>query len=154
MGMALAAKRGKGHFSGKVQEVAESMSEKQLHDFAKTKHDGLPEKKAEIVEALKFKIASLKSKINRVGEVVFGHNYIPQLEHGESMLDSMIARDNEINTRHAQAETLANNPVAGAVGLKGHPALKALGYAESWEKGFLHYWEAIQQRRSEIYMKV
>jgi hypothetical protein len=46
MGMALAAKRGKGHFSGKVQEVAKSMSEKQLKDFAKTKHEGLPEKKA------------------------------------------------------------------------------------------------------------
>ena len=36
MGMALAAKRGKGHYSGKVNEVAESMSEKQLEDFAKT----------------------------------------------------------------------------------------------------------------------
>jgi len=46
MGMALAAKRGKGHFSGKVQEVADSMSEKQLHDFAKTKSSDLPEKKA------------------------------------------------------------------------------------------------------------
>lgn len=46
MGMALAAKRGKGHYSGKVQEVAEGMSEKQLHDFAKTKSSNLPEKKA------------------------------------------------------------------------------------------------------------
>jgi len=46
MGMALAAKRGKGHFSGKVQEVAKGMTEKQLHDFAATKHKGLPEKKA------------------------------------------------------------------------------------------------------------
>jgi hypothetical protein len=46
MGMALAAKRGKGHFSGKVQEAADSMSEKQLRDFAKTKTDKLPEKKA------------------------------------------------------------------------------------------------------------
>lgn len=46
MGMALAAKRGKGRFSKKVMEAAESMSEKQLRDFAKTKHEGLPEKKA------------------------------------------------------------------------------------------------------------
>jgi hypothetical protein len=46
MGMALAAKRGKGHFSGKVEEAGKSMSEKQLRDFAKTKHEGLPEKKA------------------------------------------------------------------------------------------------------------
>jgi hypothetical protein len=46
MGMALAAKRGKGRFSKKVMEAAESMSEKQLKDFAKTKHEGLPDKKA------------------------------------------------------------------------------------------------------------
>lgn len=46
MGMALAAKRGKGHYSGKVKEVADSMSEEQLHDFAKTKSSNLPEKKA------------------------------------------------------------------------------------------------------------
>lgn len=45
-GMALAAKRGKGSFSGKVQELANSMSAKKLKEFAKTKHEGLPEKKA------------------------------------------------------------------------------------------------------------
>lgn len=45
-GMALAAKRGKGHFSKEVEELADSMSEKKLKDFAKTKHEGLPEKKA------------------------------------------------------------------------------------------------------------
>jgi hypothetical protein len=46
MGMALAAKRGKGKASSKVRRIADSMSEKQLRDFAKTKHKGLPEKKA------------------------------------------------------------------------------------------------------------
>lgn len=46
MGMALAAKRGKGHYSDKVKEIADNMTEKQLHDFAATKHEGLPEKKA------------------------------------------------------------------------------------------------------------
>jgi hypothetical protein len=46
MGMALAAKRGKGHYSGKVKEIANNMTLKQLHDFAATKHEGLPEKKA------------------------------------------------------------------------------------------------------------
>jgi hypothetical protein len=46
MGMALAAKRGKGEFGDKIKETADSMSEKQLRDFAKTKHGGLPEKKA------------------------------------------------------------------------------------------------------------
>lgn len=59
MGMALAAKRGKGHFSSKVKELADSMTEKQLHDFAATKHEGLPPKKAEIIEAIKFKLALL-----------------------------------------------------------------------------------------------
>lgn len=49
MGMALAAKRGKGHFSKKIHDIADSMSEKQLHDFAATKHKGLPEKKAYVL---------------------------------------------------------------------------------------------------------
>jgi hypothetical protein len=62
MGMALAAKRGKGHFSGKVKEIADSMSEKQLHDFAATKHKGLPEKKAEIIEALVYKLAEIDKR--------------------------------------------------------------------------------------------
>ena len=47
MGMALAYKKGKmPHASEKIKEVAEGMSEKQLHDFAKTKREDLPEKKA------------------------------------------------------------------------------------------------------------
>ena len=46
MAMALAAKRGKGKFSKRVMEASKNMSEKQLRDFAKTKHSGLPEKKA------------------------------------------------------------------------------------------------------------
>jgi hypothetical protein len=58
MGMALAAKRGKGHFNGKIQEVADSMSEKQLHDFAVTKHKDIPEKKAEILSLMRAKLAS------------------------------------------------------------------------------------------------
>jgi hypothetical protein len=62
MGMALAAKRGKGHFSRKIHEIADSMSEKQLHDFAATKHKGLPPKKAEIIEALAYKIAEINNR--------------------------------------------------------------------------------------------
>jgi hypothetical protein len=46
MGMALAAQRGKGHFSKKVHDAAKGMSEKQIRDFAKTKTNKLPEKKA------------------------------------------------------------------------------------------------------------
>jgi Protein of unknwon function (DUF3008) len=47
-GAALAAKRGKrskSSLKGASKEMAESMSEKQLKDFAKTKRDKLPEKK-------------------------------------------------------------------------------------------------------------
>ena len=46
MGMALAYKRGEmDDASDEVKKVANSMSEKDLEDFAKTKHDGLPAKK-------------------------------------------------------------------------------------------------------------
>lgn len=46
-GMALAAKRGEmspSKLEGAAKEMYDSMDEKQLHDFAKTKHEGLPEK--------------------------------------------------------------------------------------------------------------
>lgn len=46
-GAALSAKRGetkKGELKGASREMFESMSEKQLEDFAETKRKGLPEK--------------------------------------------------------------------------------------------------------------
>ncbi len=46
-GMALAAKRGEmkaSELQGAAKEMYDSMSEKDLEDFAKTKHDDLPEK--------------------------------------------------------------------------------------------------------------
>jgi len=46
-GAALSAKRGetpKSKLTGASREMAESMSEKQLEDFAETKRKGLPEK--------------------------------------------------------------------------------------------------------------
>ena len=51
-GMALAAKRGKGNMPDKAKELASSMSEKKLHDFAATKHDSLPEKKADLISRI------------------------------------------------------------------------------------------------------
>jgi hypothetical protein len=48
-GAALAAKRGKrskSSLKGASKQMAESMSEKQLKDFAKTKRSKLPEKKS------------------------------------------------------------------------------------------------------------
>ena len=47
-GAALAAKRGetkKSDLQGASREMYESMSEKELEDFAETKHKGLPDKK-------------------------------------------------------------------------------------------------------------
>ena len=51
-GMALAAKRGEmkaSELQGAAKEMYDSMSEKQLEDFAKTKHDDLPEKVEESI---------------------------------------------------------------------------------------------------------
>jgi Protein of unknwon function (DUF3008) len=48
-GAALSAKRGKkskSSLKGASKQMAESMSEKQLKDFAKTKRSKLPEKKS------------------------------------------------------------------------------------------------------------
>jgi Protein of unknwon function (DUF3008) len=48
-GAALSAKRGKqskSSLKGASKQMAESMSEKQLEDFAKTKRSKLPEKKS------------------------------------------------------------------------------------------------------------
>jgi len=49
-GAALAAKRGeikKSELKGASREMYESMSEKQLEEFAETRRKGLPEKKSE-----------------------------------------------------------------------------------------------------------
>ena len=48
MGMAYAAKKGEldsSKLGPSVKKLMESMSKKQLKDFAKTKHEGLPERK-------------------------------------------------------------------------------------------------------------
>ena len=56
MGLALSVKRGdtpKSKVSKKVQDMAKKMSEKDLEDFAGTKHKGLPKKKKETKEDVK-----------------------------------------------------------------------------------------------------
>lgn len=56
MGLALSVKRGdtkKSEVSKKVQDMAKKMSEKDLEDFAGTKHKGLPKKKKETKEEVK-----------------------------------------------------------------------------------------------------
>jgi hypothetical protein len=44
MGMALEYKRRGGDASPKIKDLADHMSEGDLHDFASTKHKGLPKK--------------------------------------------------------------------------------------------------------------
>ncbi|KQZ31929.1 hypothetical protein ASD50_14815 [Mesorhizobium sp. Root552] len=49
-GAALSAKRGetrRSELKGASKEMYDSMSEKQLEEFAETKHKGLPDKKSE-----------------------------------------------------------------------------------------------------------
>ena len=61
--MALAAKRGIGDMPEKARDIADSMSEKKLRDFAKTKSKDLPEKKADLIRrVLRIKQAAEKLK--------------------------------------------------------------------------------------------
>ncbi len=52
MGMVYAAKKGETPASPEVAKAAEGMTKKSARDFAKTKHEGLPEKKEETKEEL------------------------------------------------------------------------------------------------------
>ena len=70
MGLALSVKKGKtpkSKVSKEVKKVANSMSEKDLKDFASTKHKGLPDKietKESYMDSLKFSVArNMKNQI-------------------------------------------------------------------------------------------
>lgn len=103
MGMALAAKRGKGHFSKKVMEAAESMSEKQLRDFAKTKHEGLPEKKAYLEGFMKraaeygYSEAEINEAVKTAGALEKIKAYIKKHEDepSESLLKGFMKKQKE-----------------------------------------------------------
>ena len=67
-GLALAAKRGeidKDKLSGAAKEMM-SMSEKDLEDFASTKHKGLPMKKEEVELEEKYDVKTAKSKMGKI----------------------------------------------------------------------------------------
>ena len=70
MGMALAYKRGEmDDASPEVKKMADSMSMKDLEDFAKTKHKGLPAKKESVEEArveVSMNFFEFRQKINEV----------------------------------------------------------------------------------------
>jgi hypothetical protein len=79
MGLALSVKRGdtkKSEVSKKVQDMAKKMSEKDLEDFAGTKHKGLPKKKKDTKEE---EVKKLEESIMRLVE---NHLY-PQVKKSD-----------------------------------------------------------------------
>ena len=75
-GMALAAKRGEmkaSELQGASKEMYDSMSEKDLEDFAKTKHDDLPEKVEEAMygqlNTPEKKVAAARGVLNKVAKI-------------------------------------------------------------------------------------
>lgn len=85
MGLALSVKRGdtkKSEVSKKVQDMSKKMSEKDLEDFASTKHKGLPKKvKSEKKESIK----KLEENIMRLIE-----NHLPPMTTKGELLMSII----------------------------------------------------------------
>lgn len=117
MGMALAAKRGKGHFSKKVMEAAESMSEKQLKDFAKTKHDGLPEKKA-YLEGFMKRAAEYGYSVVEINEAVkLAEGYVPSPQEQDTVFNNYVkpATRNPLN---ALKDSATKNLCLQNMGLK------------------------------------
>jgi hypothetical protein len=79
MGLALSVKRGdtkKSEVSKKVKDIAKKMSEKDLEDFAGTKHKGLPKKKKDTKEE---EVKKLEESIMRLVE---NHLY-PQVKKSD-----------------------------------------------------------------------
>ena len=65
MGMALAYKRGElkgSQVSDQVKKMADTMSEKDLEDYAKTKHDNLPDSVDEAMSMQQRRKASIRAK--------------------------------------------------------------------------------------------
>jgi cytidylate kinase len=147
MGMALASKRGEKGYSGKVKETADSMSEKQLRDFAKTKHEGLPEKKAmhNTVRSTPPYEGNLHSKApirdlghpiaNTAAELFFGKNLIPDRLEGEDMVDALNRRNRSIDFKSTAANNLANHPIFQGLGIGGSKGAKILGNIDAFSGG-------------------
>jgi hypothetical protein len=70
MGMVHAAQKGDmENPSPEVKKAADSMTKKAAKDFASTKHDELPDKKEEIIKALKERIRKVVREMNTTGNV-------------------------------------------------------------------------------------
>lgn len=85
-----------------------------------------------IVEAIKFKLAREKrASLNSVADnallALFGKNYIPTPEDGESMYSAMLKRDRKLDSLDLAGEAFANNPVLNSLGLKNNKNTRMLG---------------------------
>ena len=70
MGMVHAAQKGDmENPSPEVEKAADSMKKSDAKDFASTKHKGLPDKKEEIIKALKERIRKVVREMNTTGNV-------------------------------------------------------------------------------------
>lgn len=128
-GAALSAKRGKtdpSKLKGAAREMYDSMTEKQLRDFAKTKHKGLPEKVEEECGCEDQKKGEsdprqMKTKINLVKNALRsrGLNMSYELEGeivSEEESDRMRDRKQEVGGMSANADQkpAKSNPPAGS----------------------------------------
>jgi hypothetical protein len=108
MGMALAAKRGKSTASAKIRRLADSMTEKQLRDFAKTKRKGLPEKKAQDV------IPSPQEQEEVFKNYVKPSNRGPMSYLGDKATNTLLP--NELKTDEFLGKTSPAHVLAGVYG--------------------------------------
>lgn len=164
MGMALAAKRGKGHFDEKIKRIAESMTEKQLHDFASTKHDELPEKKA-AVDLVKWAIQNNMMPVPASGPGMprtapylgpttgpgvinpaggsgmlgrIAKKVAPIAHGGLGIMDAVDASDRAAHGDNTGAWISRIGALGGAAGMIPHPLTRGIGTAVSIGSGLIN----------------
>jgi hypothetical protein len=124
MGMVYAAKKGETPASPEVAKAAEGMSKKAARDFAKTKHEGLPEKKEETKEefSLVNKIISEFSPLSegKLDDLLAdirgeddGDKKKPKLKKSES--ERKEKSKEEVKTKNTATERAARTSAAGRV---------------------------------------
>lgn len=111
MAMALAYKRGEmDDASDEVKKIADSMSEKDLEDFAKTKHKGLPDKVDEAVEGLlENPMEEIPMMKRQLAFIIYAaeeiSDYLDQVDDPEEWYQNKLAYAfGQMKTLHAYAE--------------------------------------------------
>jgi hypothetical protein len=75
--------------------------------------------------------------LSRIGQLLFGHNHLPQTEGGESVYDAMLRNRREVNTLEAGAKGFSNNPILQRLGVSNHPLTRLFGYGDAVSGGRL-----------------